>query len=295
MTGQLLRCVTLSALLYALIPTVALAQAPASSDPAQPSGVQRVVRDQLAGSINEPGLQNTLELFWTRPLYRSTAPVLADAHFSVGLVSVLTPAAARLGGWVEYSPLSILDIRAGVEPGVYFGTFNSVLSFASYADPFDRETREARTDTKSATGSRAYVEPAVKMKVGPFVARVGAEFERWSSSANGPLFYEPTRDTLLKANGDYVMTLTSVAMYQRPGASGDLTGGGVIHNMTRVFDAPRGNRSERIGVIGFHEFGSPRLRLPHLRVTALVWRYLEDPSKRHQWGAAVAFAFRTGK
>jgi len=283
-------------LLCAMIPVAAAAQVPPASEPAQPpAGFQRTVSDQLAGSVNEPGLQNTLNMFWTRPLSRSGNPLLADAHLSLGLVSVLTPAAARLGGWIEFSPLSIVDIRAGVEPGVYFGTFNSVLSFATYSDPFDRETREARTDTKSATGSRAYVEPALKMRAGPFVARVGAEFERWSSSTAGPFFYEPTRDTLLKATGDYLMTLTSVAMYQQASASGNLMGAGVIHNSTRVFDAPSGNRSERIGLVGFHEFGSPRFRLPHLRATVLVWRYLKDPSKRDQWGAALAIGFRTGK
>jgi hypothetical protein len=295
MSRPTLHPVFFAALLCAMIPALAAAQAPAPNEPAQPSGVQRVIRDQVAGSINEPGLQNALEVSWLKPLSRSNHPLLSDAHVSAGLVSVTTPSAARLGGWIEYSPLSILDVRAGVEPGVYFGAFSSLLSFGAYTDPYDRQTRNARHDLKSGTGLRSYVEPAVKLKAGPVVARVGAEFERWSSSAAGPLFYEPTRDTLLKADGDYMMTLTSVAMYQRAGASGGLVGAGIIHNLTRVFDAPAGNRSERLGLIGFREFGSPLLRLPHVRVTAVAWRYLEDPSKRNQWGAALLIGFRTGK
>ena len=43
--------------------------------------------------------------------------------------------------------------------------------------------------------------------------------------------------------------------------------------MTDVFDAPD-NRSQRLGLIGIREFGAPHFRLPHLRVTAIVWRYL---------------------
>jgi len=293
-TRQSLRRVLIPALLSAMIPVVAAAQAPPPGEPAQPPSLQRVVRWQLGGSVNEPGLQNTLEVSWSRPLSRSSHPLLADAHLSAGLVSVTTPAQARLGGWIECSPLSILDIRAGIEPSVYFGTFNSVLSFAAYSDPYDRATREARDDQTSATGSRAYVAPALKLKAGRLVARIGAEFERWSSSAKGPLFYEPTRDTLLKTGGDYLMTLTTVVMYQHDYQSAGLLSGGIIHEMTHVFDAPA-NRSQRLGLIGIREFGSPRVLLPHFRVTAVVWRHLEDPSKRNQWGGVLAIGFRTGK
>jgi hypothetical protein len=285
------------ALLCAVLPTATAAQGPPSGEalpPAQPSGVQRVVSGQLGAAVNEPGLRNTLDVSWIRPLSSSSSPLLADAHLAVGLVSITTPSLARLGGWVEYSPLSILDIRAGIEPTAYFGTFHSLLSFGAYTDPYDRETREARDDETSGTGSRAFVAPTLKVRAGNVVAKAGAEFERWSSSAAGPYFYEPIRDTLLKCDGDYLMTMTAVAMYQHDYASGGLLSGGVIYDMTDVFDAPQ-NRSQRLGLIGVHEFGAPRFRLPHFRVTAVVWRYLEDPSKRNQWGAALAFGFRTGK
>jgi hypothetical protein len=258
------------------------------------SSSQGDVRGQLGASVNKPGLQNTLEVSWSRPLSRSNHPLLADAHLSAGLVSVTTPALARLGGWVEYSPLSILDIRAGVEPSAYFGKFNSLLSFGAYSDPYDQETRDARDDLKPGTGSRTYVAPALKLRKGRLVARAGAEFERWSSNATGPFFYEPTRDALLKAAGDYLMTTSTVAMYQHDYQSGGLLSGGIIHNVTHVFDAPD-NRSQRLGLIGAREFSSPHFRVPHLRMTAVVWRYLEDPSKRDQWGGALAFSFRTGK
>ncbi len=294
MTRQILRSALISALICAMIPVVAAAQTPPANEPVQQSTPQRVISNQIAASVNNPGLQNTLEVAWSRPLSRSSDPLLAGAHLAAGLVSVTTPALARLGGWLEYSPLSILDIRAGVEPSAYFGAFNSLLSFNAYSDPYDRQTRDARKDLKSGTGSRAYLAPALKVKAGRFVARSGAAFERWSSSASGPLFYEPTRDALLKVNGDYLMTLSTVAMYQREYPSGGLLSGGMIHDMTHVFNAPD-NRSQRLGLIGVREFGGSRFFLPHLRVTAVVWRYLEDPSKSGQWGGALAIGFRTGK
>ena len=255
------------------------------------------MRGQLGASFNNPGLQNTLEVSWTRPLSASTSPLFADAHLAVGLVSVTTPAVARLGGWVEYSPLSILDIRAGIEPAAYFGQFNSLLSFTGYGDPYDRKTRDARKDLgelESGSGSRAYLSPALKVKQGHLVARAGAEFERWSSSAAGPMFYEPTRDVLMKASGDYLVNTSTLVMYQHDDASGGVLSGGFVHNLTHVFEAPD-NRCQRLGVIGIREFGSPHFGVPHVRVTATVWRYLEDPSKQSQWGGALAIGFRTGR
>jgi len=172
-----------AALLCAVIPAAAAAQGPPSGEPPQPpppSGVQRVVSGQLGAAVNEPGLRNTLEVSWNRPLSSSNSPLLADAHLSAGLVSITTPSLARLGGWIEYSPLSILDIRAGIEPTAYFGTFHSLLSFGAYTDPYDRETREARDDETSGTGSRSYVAPTLKVRAGNLVAKAG-----WSSNG-GP-------------------------------------------------------------------------------------------------------------
>ncbi|MEX2272652.1 MAG: hypothetical protein WD690_14360 [Vicinamibacterales bacterium] len=129
------RRVAAASLLFTALAAPASAQQPETS---------RELRGQLWASINSAGLQNTLELSWTRPASTSTHPLLAGAHFGAGIVHALTPTQMRLGGWVEYSPLSILDVRAGVDPSVYFGTFNSLQGFDAYADPFDTDARKAR-------------------------------------------------------------------------------------------------------------------------------------------------------
>jgi hypothetical protein len=217
--------------------------------------------------------------------------LLADAHVSTGIVSVVTPALARVGGWFEVSPLSVLDIRVGAEPMAYFGTFNALKSLQSYDDPFDSKTLKAMRDRKSGYGSRLYVEPVIKAKAGAFVAQIDTTIERWQTNAPGPFFYEPTRDTLLRASGDTLLTATSLAMYQREMGDDGTLSAGVLHSVTEVFDAP-GNRSQRLGVIVIREYSSTHYRVPRLRLLATVWQYLDDPSKRHQFGAAVAIGFR---
>ena len=211
---------------------------------------------------------------------------------AAAVVHVVTPSMTRLGGWVEVAPLSVLTVRAGAEPGAYFGTFHSLMSFGAYTDPFDSETRDTRGAGKCGWGTRSYVTPAVQFRAGPIVARVAGDVERWQTTVAGPYYYEPARDTLLKTSGDWLLNSTSVAMYQRDFASGGYLSGGVVHNLTRVFEAPD-NQVQRLGVLAIREFASPHLRLPHLRITATAWRYLDDPSKRNQWGAAVAIGFRS--
>lgn len=256
--------------------------------------VGQETRWQLGAALNNPGLQQTVELVWSKPLTTSTHPLRDGAHLSGAAVSVTTPAQARLGGWLEYAPLSILAVRAGVEPGGYFGTFHSVMSFTSYTDDFSRDTRNLRGDGQAGFGLRAYVSPALQGRLGPFVARVTGDLEHWRSSASGPYFYEPTRDTLLRSRGDWLVNTTAVALYERRGPRKSVTSVGVLHALTRVSHAP-GNRTQRVGGIGVHEWSGRRLGVPHPRVTATVWRYAEDPYKSGQWGGAVAIAFRTGR
>lgn len=255
---------------------------------------RREVRGQLGASFNNLGLQSSVDVVWTRPLSASANPLASGAKISAGVTNAVTPAQARVGAWVEYSPLSILDIRAGADPAAYFGTFHSLLSFDAYDDPFDDRTRKARGDARGGTALRAYVSPTLKARAGRFVASVGADLEWWRASASGPYFYEPTRDTLLKTSGDTLITTTAVVMREHDLGPGGRLAIGAIHTRATVPGAP-GNRIERVGAIGIREFGSRRLRLPHPRLTGVLGCYVRDPSKRGQLFAAVAAGFTVGR
>lgn len=266
--------------LFAVALALAACAAPAAAQQAVDSGsARRVVRGQLGASINNAGLQNTLELAWVR------------ARMSAGIVHTVTPAQMRLGGWVQLSPHPVLDLRAGVDPSAYFGTFNSLQGFDSYDDAFDKEARDVRAGAKAGLAVRAYLAPTLKMKAGPFVGAVAAEFEWWRSNAGGPLFYEPTRDTLLKSSGDRLVTTNTVVMHRRVIGDGAMSIGG-IHMLTRVFDA-RQNDIQKVGAIAVREFAGTHFRLPRPRLTLVVARYLDDRSKDGQWTAAAAVGFRT--
>ena len=253
----------------------------------------RELRETLGASVNTIGVQNNLDLSWTWKLSSSQSPLLSDAHVAVGLTDSLSPAYNRLGGWVELSPLSILDLRAGLEPAVYFGTFSSLVDYASYDDVFDVDTRKARDkagDKSFGTGGRAYLAPTLKLKVGRMVAVASAEFEWWRASNDGPYFYEPTRDLLLKTDGDSMVQGQNVLLVEFPRGSGGKILAGPVHGYRHVYDAPQ-NRVQTLGLLGVYELADRRCGVKKPTVIVQVSRYLEDRFKEGELTAILAVRF----
>ena len=286
-------------LLSAVVTLMTLVPAGASAGQAPPgeessTGFTRHgVAGQLGASVNNPGLQNTIGVVWAKPLSSSRNPLLAGSSLSAGVVNVTTPTMTRVGGWVEYAPLSIVAVRAGIEPVGYFGTFSSLMPFDSYDESYDQDVLSGKQGTTAGVGVRSYVTPAIQFRAGPVAARVSADFEYWRSSADGPCFYEATRDQLLASGGDELINLTGVALYEHRVRDGSLSAG-VFHGLTRVFAAGR-NQSRRLGVIAIRQFTMTHLRLPRPSLTAVVYQYLDDPSKQHSWGGAIAIGFQAGR
>jgi hypothetical protein len=255
---------------------------------------RRKTQASLAGSVNPVGVQNVIEVSWSHALSRSRKPLLSDAHLSFGVGSRLTPAYARGGAWVEVAPLSVFELRAGVEPVAYFGTFHSLLPFASYGDAFDDATRKARPGAERGTGARLYAAPTVKAKLGRLLVRSRADLEWWKASAPGPYFYEPFRDTLLRASGDTLVASETVLLWSLGDGNSRKLLVGPVHDLTLVLDAPQ-NRRQDVGVMGILSLGARRLGLqdPVLFVKAV--RYIEEPNRQGQIAAQMALGFALKK
>lgn len=271
----------------ALAAAAAFPSSPLLAEEAPSQGSRNLFGESLGFSVNKLGLQNALDLGRTWRLNDSDSPLRRDAHLALGFTHVLTPSYTRLGPWVEVAPLSVFELRVGAEGAGYFGTFGSLMSFESYDDPFGDEVRDARKqEARAGIGSRLYASPTLRMKVGPIVARSGADFEWWRTNAAGPLYYEPSRDTLLKVDGDRLVTVsTAVLVPHELGRRGSIAFG-VSHNLTYVFDAPA-NRSQRIGIVVVRQFCGRRFGLKAPRVGGQVSYYLDDPTRKGQLTAAL--------
>lgn len=258
---------------------------------------RREVRDVLGGSVNLPGIQNTLEVSWVRRLSTSTNPLVKDAHLAFGFNHVLTPSHTRLGGFVQYAPLSVIEVRAGFEPVFYFGAVGSLLSFEGYDADYSKEFRDredVRARAESAFGRRFYVAPALQARFGPVAARVLGEFDWWTAGADGPFFYEPLRDVVIDADGDSLMVVTSLLLYEWPRANGRKLSAGAYHRLIDVYDSP-GSRSQRLGGIAAYDLGPRRFGLKNPSAFLIVYDYVQDPFKEGSLGATLAVRFELGR
>jgi len=266
----------------------------AAAGTAEGAGAVRELRETLGASINLPGLQNTLDLSWRWRLGTSDSPLRSDAHFTLGATHVLSPSHTRLGLWVELAPLSVLVVRAGIEPAYYFGRSGSLLDFDSYTDDFSKGARDARkTEAAAALGGRAYVAPGVRLRAGPLLVATTAEFEWWRADSPGTLFYEPSRDTLLKARGDRLVTLSSAILIERGLARGAKIAVGATHRLSHVPRAPE-NDSQRLGIATSWTLGDRRFRVRQPTVLAAVAYYLDDRYKEGGVTATLGLRFTAG-
>jgi hypothetical protein len=280
-TSILLACLTCS---YALGATRAAAEPP-----------QREIRNTFGVMVNVIGLEDILDVTWRWSLSRSDNPLLSDAHFTLGLTNTFSPAYDRIGAWAELSPLSIIDLRAGIEPTLYFGLFNSLQDFAGYDAVFDEKTRKETNDLSyMGFGGRVFVAPTFKMRLGRVVGAVSAEWEWWRAAGDGPFFYEPARDVLLESEGDRLVRASSALLLECPLSNGKKLLIGPMHQILDV-EGARNNRVQRIGVLAVYELGARALGLNKPTLIGQAACYLDDRFKRHEPWALVAVRFNIGE
>jgi hypothetical protein len=278
----------------AVLMVVAVACGVTALDAGEVVGWRGETSEALGVAANPLGLQNTLERAWRRRLFASASPLLADAHVSFGIADRLTPAYNRVGVWAELAPLSILELRAGIEPVAYFGTFKSLLSFERYDARFDDDARAARSgEAGFAVGGRAYLAPTLKLRAGPVVARARAEFEWWKARIDGAYFYEPARDTLLKASGDAMLTSESMVLVELASGRRKLLVG-LVHDFTLVYAASQ-NRKQDLGVLGVVGLGGHAVGLREPTLVAKLVRYIEDPYRKNGMGVQLGIRGELGR
>jgi len=256
----------------------------------------REMRGGLGLQVNPLGLRAEVEVNWKQTLFHSTRPLLKDAHVAFGIGNELSPAYTRLQGWVEVSPLSILDLRAGAEGVGYFGSFGNLVGLPSYDSDFSDDARKALQDQAVArVGRRLYLSPVLKLRLGRLAMRAAAVFESWQvKDAPQVVFYEPFRGTLLNAGGDSLVSGSNLLLIDVTRERTQRVLVGVFHDYLNVWDAPQ-NRKQRLGPIALIALGERRFggRDPVLNVGVLD--YLEAPNRRGVGGfLAVTMSFRRG-
>ncbi|MBX7184709.1 MAG: hypothetical protein K1Y01_06125 [Vicinamibacteria bacterium] len=283
----------LAALLISANFSTAQDAAPVAATARAPRLWERRVDNTFFFVLNPLGVMDSLDVSWTKPINQSDDLLHKDAHLATGLMNRFTPAFARVGAWFEYSPLSVVDLRVGVEPIYYFGTFKAFLPFEKASANFDDDViRERQGQAAAGFAGRAFFSPTLKARAGSVVARARAEVSRYKAAKAGePYFYEPILDTLVRAKGSTVLTLEVLALREFDRGNGRKFLIGPVYDLTTVRQAPE-NRKQDIGAIAawsksgaFHSVSDPAL-------AAKVVYFLEDPVRRHEAAAFITLGFR---
>lgn len=187
----------LVALAIGLLPGQALADD-------EPIAKQRINYDSTTGiRLNPLGLETLYTLGYRYRLHASTARALRENDIGVVLNPTINPAVARMGGFLELRPLTMLNLQAGVYHTEYFGAFKALQTFERASEDFS-DTKLAENSDAGLNHPRSGLEVTLRAlalaKVGPIVLRGDLMFA-YSQISEGELYYNPRMDVLAPTHG----------------------------------------------------------------------------------------------
>lgn len=294
---------TRAALALLLIAPLHLARAERAADGFVPPPKHRVVLNNLFGlRLNPMGVEDQLRLGYQLRLLDRSSKWLRDTFFFAGIAPRLNPAFVKIGPSVEIQPVSIFNLRLGIEYMGFFGSLGFLQSYPSALAAYDDRSMKAAQDAGGnyrSGGLHVMIEPTVTLKLGPVVLRDKVAFEYWRMNLRqgDRLFYEITLDTLVPGRG-WVITNDLDVLYVHPNPRYRFTLG-LRYSMVKPLythgdfapgdDADReDNQHQRLGPLfayTFFDHGYARFDRPTLIVMA-SW-YLDARYRRGDADSAI--------
>ncbi|NUP11398.1 MAG: hypothetical protein HOW73_35580 [Polyangiaceae bacterium] len=177
-------------------------------EPPQPAiPVHRIQYDATLGvRVNPLGLELQSNLAYRHRLYASDSRALRDNYFGVALSPTLNPSVFRIGGHIEFRPLTMLNLQAGVHHVGYIGSFDNLQSYpVASADFSDTARDEGDKKGKSypTHGFEAFGRAIALAKVGPIVIRDDLlfTFSKLELMPGDTVYYNPRFDVLAPNEG----------------------------------------------------------------------------------------------
>jgi hypothetical protein len=163
----------------------------------------------IGARVNPLGAEVQYAAGYRRRLYLSDSPALRDNYFGVTVNPTINPAVARMGGTLEFKPLTILGFQLGLHQVGYFAAFKNPATFRDASQDFSDTALAAIRDAGGnhpANGFEVFAQAQAAMKVGPIVLRNDLIFTYSNISFVGddPLYYHPRYDVLVPNRGWFV-------------------------------------------------------------------------------------------
>ncbi len=201
--------------------------------------------------VNPLGLINSHRVGLRRRISKKSGILFNDTHALIGASALVTPAWARVGGYAEVQPLTIIKAFAEVNHVSYFGTFDQILTWQDQGAEYDDASIAARGDAGEASGQRGWTMTfggTLRAKVGPIAVRNTAQVTSIDLALDqeGLYFYDQFFDRLAPDAGWMVWNDLDV-LYMN-----DNLRLGVRHTFTDTLD---GNGADTDGAMSHHRVG----------------------------------------
>jgi hypothetical protein len=132
-----------------------------------------------------------------------------------------TPAFARPGARLVFSPLAIMDLHLHGGVDAYFGNFQTVVGYpdASYEYGDNEQIADYREDTGNygtGMGWHGGAALTLKAKAGPILVLLNGDLTHWSVDAevDGDWIFEREMELMIARGGDQTLNLNAVLLYE---------------------------------------------------------------------------------
>ena len=176
------------------------------------------------------------------PLWNQEDSVLfSDTALKVECICQFTPAYARIGPSVTFSPIAIFDLSAHYVASPYFGTFASLIGF----DDPDTEWSVENLDAAIEAGNRGTgyatrwgTSATLKAKAGPVIVAFNGQLQGWdvnpADNVVGDYIYEPELDLMIERE-DISLGTTGVLLYDKALSEDRQLRVGVMNSTSKAF------------------------------------------------------------
>ena len=193
-------------------------------DPPSPLGGQYGAEIDLEGQSPPAGVDLSGEA-WYRYIYRRDPSRLWDGLYVQGGGALdINPAYGRIGAYVEWMPVAILQLRAQIDRYAFFGSSGSLLIYPDTNAPFGSgDYRDHRGQEVSDQADRFVLQPTLQVSIGPYVLVNQSTYALYDFKRDGPYFWDQEYDTLLQRHDRlYADDLSLLYSLAWPGKAGRL-------------------------------------------------------------------------
>ena len=171
----------------------------AGEDPPATLGGKYGLEADLAGQSKPAALDLSIGP-WYRYIYHADNSRLWNGlYVKGGSLLSLNPAYGQLGIYVEWMPISILQLRAQFDRFSFFGRDGSLLSYNDKNEHYGyRDLRRRRGQEISGEADRWMIQPTLRGEYGRYVVENDATYAFYRYEQTGPYFWDQEYDTLLQ-------------------------------------------------------------------------------------------------